>query len=144
MLSSSCKYAIRASLYIALNSDTQKRIGIKKISEELDLPAPFMGKILQSLARKGILVSTKGPNGGFNLARPAERIRLMEIIEVIDGPEAFNRCVMGLRTCGEQNKQCVFHEKYSGLRNDMREMFRRETLERLIKDIRNGDQQLVL
>jgi Rrf2 family transcriptional regulator, iron-sulfur cluster assembly transcription factor len=144
MLSSSCKYAIRAGIYIALNSEEHKRIGIKKISEELGLPAPFMSKILQLLARKGILVSTKGPNGGFNLGRPADRIRLMEIIEVIDGPEAFNRCVIGVRSCGDQNKYCAFHEKYSGLRNEMREMFRRETLESLVQDIRDGKQTVIL
>ena len=68
MLSNTSKYAIRAVIYLALFSTKEKKVGIKQVSSELDIPSPFLGKILQLLARHHILGSTKGPNGGFYLA----------------------------------------------------------------------------
>lgn len=65
MLSNTCKYAIRSVIYLALNAQDGKKIGIKKISEDLEIPTPFLGKILQSLARQKLLSSTKGPHGGL-------------------------------------------------------------------------------
>ena len=64
MLSNTCKYALRALIYLAKFSKEEKMIGIKKISEDLNLSSPFLGKILQNLVKQKLLVSTKGPNGG--------------------------------------------------------------------------------
>nr|HPR60051.1 Rrf2 family transcriptional regulator [Prolixibacteraceae bacterium] len=72
MLSNTCKYAIRALIYLANYSKENKKIGIKKISEDLGIPSPFLGKILQSMAREKMLASTKGPNGGFSLGKAPE------------------------------------------------------------------------
>ena len=72
MLSNTCKYAIRAVIYLAVNDEDGKKIGIKQISKDLDIPTPFLGKILQSLAKQKLLKSTKGPHGGFSIGRPAE------------------------------------------------------------------------
>ena len=59
MLSNTCKYGIRAVIYIALSNTDKRRIGIKEISKELDIPTPFLGKILQTLVKDKLLVSTK-------------------------------------------------------------------------------------
>ena len=67
MLSNSSKYAIRAVLYLANNSSVEKKLGSKKIAEEIDIPAPFLAKIFQVLSKANIISSTKGPNGGFYL-----------------------------------------------------------------------------
>jgi len=69
MLSNTCKYGIRAVIYLALHNAEEKKIGIKEISSELNIPTPFLGKILQMLAKNKMLISTKGPNGGFGLDR---------------------------------------------------------------------------
>ena len=68
MLSNTCKYAIRAVVYLSVYGSDQKMIGIKEISAALDIPSPFLSKILQTLARKKILHSIKGPHGGFSKA----------------------------------------------------------------------------
>ena len=62
----------RAMIYLALNADTEGKIGIKKISGDLKIPSPFLAKILQVLAKHKLLSSTKGPNGGFRLAKGSE------------------------------------------------------------------------
>jgi Rrf2 family protein len=58
----------------------------KKISEAYDFPLEYLLQVMQQLVRAGILTSKKGPGGGFNLARPAKEITMLEIIEANDGP----------------------------------------------------------
>jgi len=65
MLSNTCKYAVRALIYLGKYSVDGTKIGIKKISSDLIIPTPFLGKILQNLVKQKVLVSTKGPNGGL-------------------------------------------------------------------------------
>ena len=91
MLSNTSKYAIRAMIYLSLHAPAVKRIGIRQISGDLDLPAPFLAKILQVLAKNKLLNSNKGPNGGFSLAKDAGKITLFEIIRVIDGNDIFDQ-----------------------------------------------------
>ena len=69
MLSNSCRYGIRAVIYLASKSSSNKKPGISKISTTLNLPQPFLAKILQQLVKKKILCSTKGPHGGFALLK---------------------------------------------------------------------------
>jgi Rrf2 family iron-sulfur cluster assembly transcriptional regulator len=65
MLSNSCRYGIRAVIYLANQPLSSGKTGIKKISKDLNLPTPFLAKILQQLAKKKILSSSKGPHGGY-------------------------------------------------------------------------------
>jgi Rrf2 family protein len=138
MLSNTCKYAIRAVLYLAVNTNEGRKTGIKQISEELDIPTPFLGKILQSLAKHRLLVSTKGPSGGFGLGIPAEKIHLMDIVEIIDGMDSFNKCVIGVKYCFEQENPCALHSRYADLRNEIKELFEKETLAELALEVREG------
>ena len=110
MLSHTSKYAIRALVYLELFSHPQKKAGIKEISGELDIPSPYLGKILQVLVKKNFLNSTKGPNGGFYLKRTAIDIPLMEVIDAIDGADSFEICV--IRNCAcDHNNPCSMHNK---------------------------------
>ena len=67
MFSKSCKYGIRAVLYLAVHSTNEKRLGVTEIASELDVPKHFLAKILQQLAKENLISSTKGPTGGFFL-----------------------------------------------------------------------------
>lgn len=134
MLSNTSKYALRAVIYLAIHTKKGQRIGIKKISSDLDVPTPFLGKILQSLAKHKLLISTKGPNGGFALGRPAEEILLMDVIEIIDGQDNFHRCAIGVKYCAEQEYPCALHSRYAKLRDEMKELFQSETIEEVAKD----------
>jgi len=84
MLSNTCKYALRALIYLAKYSQDDNRIGIKKISEDLSISSPFLGKILQNLVKQKLLISNKGPNGGFSLAKQPENISLWDIVTTVD------------------------------------------------------------
>jgi Rrf2 family protein len=144
MLSNTSKYAIRAVIYLALNCENKTKIGIKQISKELDIPTPFLGKILQSLAKHKILSSTKGPHGGFGFNKPPEQISLMDIVEVIDGLDSFNMCVLGLPSCTENEAHCPIHKNYSGIREQLKHLFQTEHIGELAERIKESQNTIVL
>ena len=146
MLSNTCKYGLRAIVYIAGKSTNGKKIGIRQISSDLDLPMPFLAKILQSLAKKKILLSSKGPNGGFSLARNSNDIYLLEVVKAIDGEDVFSRCVMHNDNCKsiDQNKvACAMHNDYIKPRKNIEKIFESKTVYNLVNTARNSDDILI-
>lgn len=138
MLSNTCKYALRALIYLGKFSVEDKRIGIKKISEDLGLSSPFLGKILQNLVKQKLLVSTKGPNGGFALAKKAKDINLYDIVIKVDGEEFFTNCLISLEPCYTHDPSkplCPVHAQYNKLRGEIRKFYQETTLEIISKDI---------
>ncbi len=98
MLSSASKYAIQIIIYLAKNKK-QGKVGGKRIAEDLNLAAPFVGKVLQPLAHSGIVKSTKGPHGGFVLAAKPEETTLLQVIQIFDGDDAFQECLLSSCNC---------------------------------------------
>ncbi|QIA06526.1 RrF2 family transcriptional regulator [Draconibacterium halophilum] len=138
MLSNTCKYALRALIYLGKFSKEDKRIGIKKISEDLGLSSPFLGKILQNLVKQKLLVSTKGPNGGFSLSRDASEISLWDIVIKVDGEEFFTNCLISLEPCKTHDPSkplCPVHAQYEKLRQDISHFYKNTSLETVGKDI---------
>ncbi len=146
MLSNTCKYAIRATIYLAIKEDGINKIGIKQISKDLDLPTPFLGKIMQTLAKHKLLSSTKGPHGGFSLSKPANEITLMDIIEIIDGHDIFQKCLIGLKTCQitANKNDCKFHDKSHLVRSEIYNLFKNQSIDELAKGIRTINDVLSL
>jgi len=131
MISNTCKYAIRAVIYLAINSKDNEKIGIKKISKELDLPGPFLGKIMQILAKSKLLNSIKGPHGGFSLAKDPHKISLYDIVEIIDGTDVFNECLIGVKICEnnpEHEEMCPFFKKAHKVRYQLVKIFREQNI----------------
>ncbi len=127
MLSNACKYAIRSMLYLVLHADETKKIGVKKIAEDLDTPQPFLAKLLQQLTRSRLVSSTKGPNGGFFLNKKNKEKSVWDIIRSIDGTEKFNQCFLGLSKCGDENP-CPVHFTVSPFKEKILEDFRDKTI----------------
>jgi Rrf2 family protein len=78
-------YALLAITYIAQNKD-KKTILSQDISRDYDIPLEYLLKILQQLVKASLLHSKRGPSGGFSLARPPEKITVLQIIEAVEGP----------------------------------------------------------
>ncbi|HKL88947.1 MAG TPA: Rrf2 family transcriptional regulator [Salinibacter sp.] len=129
MLSKSCEYGLRASLYLA-SLEQEGYVSIGTISEELDISFPFLTKIFQKLNDAGLLDSRRGPNGGVALTLPAEEITLYEIVVAIDGDDLFEECVLGLPGCGEA-EPCPLHEQWADERDRVENMFQNTTLAEL-------------
>jgi len=143
MLSNTSKYAIRAVIYLALYAEKDKKIGIKQISKDLHIPTPFLGKILQTLAKQKLLSSTKGPHGGFGLGKPAEKIALIEIVDIIDGQDLFKKCMIRLEDCNEK-EPCSAHRKYAEIRESLHTLFQNENISDFVKTIKDGDSKVNL
>jgi Rrf2 family transcriptional regulator, iron-sulfur cluster assembly transcription factor len=142
MLSNSCRYGIRAVIYLASRYPEENIIGIKQISGDLNLPTPFLAKILQQLAKHRILSSIKGPNGGFSLLKKPESITLLEIIKIIDGEDLFKNCLIHDGTCMDvrkSRKSCPVHSEYSAIRANLISLFRNKTIAGLVKTAKDSE-----
>jgi len=131
-LSRSCEIAIQAVLYIAKHNNLNF-VPIKQIAKDTGLSFHFLGKILQSLTKKGILKSYKGPRGGVSLAKPQETITLLKIVEAIDGLDFYERCLIGLPKCGE-DKPCAVHNQWGAIREEIFQMLSKTNILDLIEE----------
>ena len=93
-------YSIRALTYIARNKD--RIVSITELVKELDIPRPFLRKILQLLSTSGVLISYKGKNGGFELVIKPENLRLLDLIEIFQGKFVLNECLFKKKICPDQ------------------------------------------
>jgi len=142
MLSSTSKYGLRAIVYIAGNQKKQEKIGIKKISSDLELPMPFLAKILQLMVKQKILDSSKGPHGGFSLARDAREIYISEVVKAIDGEDVFHRCVMHNENCvsfKNTRSRCILHDDYVKARYKIEKLFDEKTVHSLVNTAKKTD-----
>ncbi len=93
----------------------------KDVAEAYQIPAQLLAKILQTLARAGILVSHAGTNGGYALARPAEEINAFEAIRAIDGPLFITSCITIHGTC-DLVGHCTIKEPLRKVNDSIREL----------------------
>lgn len=85
MISAKCKYGLKAMTYIARHS-AEGPLLIAEVAEEENIPKKFLDVILLELKTSGMLASKKGKGGGYQLARPASRITVGEVVRALDGP----------------------------------------------------------
>lgn len=76
-------------------NEPDKRVTAPQLSDESNVPAPTVAKVLKALAKEGVLASQRGVNGGYRLARPAGDISMLEVIRALEGPISLTACVDG-------------------------------------------------
>jgi Rrf2 family protein len=126
-----------------LHARPDRKVGLKEIADNQDIPAHFLSKILQILVKYKLLVSVKGPNGGFGLYRKPEDITLLEVVSAIDGLDIFDRCGIGLKQCDDAHP-CPIHNKFKFLRESIRNTLMKETLADLIFTVEEGKSYVTL
>ena len=127
MFSNSCKYAIRAVLYLAVHSDEANKLKVDDIAEDLDIPKHFLAKVLQQLTKYQIISSFKGRSGGFYLTEKNRQTSLLKVIEAIDGPVKMNDCILGLENCSDQFP-CPYHFAVSDFRKNFYQQLTDESI----------------
>jgi Rrf2 family iron-sulfur cluster assembly transcriptional regulator len=146
MLSTTCKYAVRAIIFIGLKGSEDNRANARIIASELGIPMQFLSKILQVFVRRGLLNSFKGPTGGFFLAKDPRDITLLDIVEIIDGPSVFESCLIGNGLCQSsigKAERCPVHDRYSKVRKEVVDYFSGETIGGIIER-RGHDENILL
>ena len=99
----------------------------KDLSEQLKLPAPYLAKILQRLARAEILESVRGPKGGFRLSRPSHHITVGEVLIAMEGQGSLDACIMGFPACDCDNP-CPMHEAWTAVKAQVESSMTSNTL----------------
>jgi len=129
IFSKKCEYGLQAALYLSAHTD-RGTIASDEIAKELHIPKEFVSKILQSLTKFGLIASKKGKSGGFFLAKDPSEIKLINIVEAIDGLDIFDKCVLGFPQC-DPDHPCPVHHRLGNLRTEAYEMLSEETLDQL-------------
>jgi Rrf2 family transcriptional regulator, iron-sulfur cluster assembly transcription factor len=131
IFSKSAEYAIRATIHLG-NLPDGHCVMVKDVALAEEIPAPFLAKILQELARKGLLRSLKGPAGGFSLKKKAADIRLLDVVAAVDGLSHFSQCVAGFDQCSAKTA-CPLHDSWMTLQSRIMEYLERNTVGSLAK-----------
>lgn len=134
IFSNATEYAIRGLSELACRS-TGSTILLDDLVSGTDLPRDFLAKLFQKLVKAGILRSAKGRGGGFAVARPAHDITLMQIVEVMEGPQCFDRCVVGLEKCTDL-APCPQHDLYKPIRQRLKDYLNTTTLADLASSLK--------
>ena len=128
MFSKACEYGIRASIYLAQLAEKGRRGRLRDIAKAIDSPVAFTAKILQSLAKDGIIMSVQGPHGGYEIPIEAlHDIRLSDIVKSIDGDRIYQGCGLGLKKCNAK-KPCPLHYHFKSIRDELRDMLQSTSL----------------
>lgn len=142
MLSNACQNAIRSVLYLAMFSNENKKFGAKNIAENLEMPQPFLAKLLQTLNKSDIVSSVKGPHGGFYVEKNSEKT-VWDIIICIDGSKKFDNCFLGLAKCGDENP-CPVHFKVKPFKAKIMLDFKEKTILQFASEIKNSNKIISL
>lgn len=125
MLHQATGYAATALGYVA--GATGKSVLVKEIAEASEIPSPYLSKIVNALARKGILVTQRGIGGGVSLAKAATEITLYDLAVALDDTSILPRCMLGTAKCSD-DRACPAHSFWKGVREQYIEFLRSMTV----------------
>ena len=131
MFSNSTKYAIRAIVHMLQHHDKGKNT-VVEMATELSIPQPYLSKVLQQLSKSGIISSAKGRGGGFYLSKDNINRPLIDVVICIEGHNVFNKCVLGLPECSDENP-CVLHPQFKAFKNSIEQLICKQAVEDLLK-----------
>jgi len=122
-------YGLRAMIYLS-GLQAGKIASLQDLSTTLHVPREFLAKILKVLAAQGLLRSSRGAHGGYQLARPASQISFLEVIEAVEGPVQLNVCLDHKDRC-DVSAGCTMYHVWKAGQDRMLELYRRTSLAEL-------------
>ena len=143
MISNSSKYALRGILYLAVNSSVEQKIMAKDLSSNTGVPQAYLSKLMQELTRHNLISSVRGPRGGFYLTEENRSVRLMEIINVIDGDNRLTSCMLSLHKCNEEHP-CPLHHLVGDTKSSFITNLKETSVQDLVEDVNAGNSFLPL
>ncbi len=139
------EYGIRAMLDIALNSG-EGPVTLKSISERQEISEPYLEQLVSCLRKAGLVVSTRGAQGGYELGREPDRITIGDLLRVLEGPIAPVECVNEAgndRACSNAH-HCATRVLWQKLRDSMIEVLDSTTLADLVETSKNLDKEGIM
>ena len=126
-LSKSSQYAIRILAYMADNRDT-KILNATDLSENLQIPYKFLTKIMTEVVKSGLVVSSRGRDGGYSFEKLPSEIIVSDILDIFHDSIKDEQCVLGIGFCDNVCK-CALHDQWMEPKLLLQKMFRESTLE---------------
>ena len=133
------EYAVQALIHLAL-TPTVFRLN-RDVAEQLDVPGPYLAKVLKRFAQFGYLDSAKGRGGGYRIRKRALDAPVSEVMAVADGHDPFDGCILGLARCSDHTA-CPIHDKWMPLRAKVAVLFGNETVADMAAKARKGRSRL--
>jgi len=122
-------YGLRAMIHLA-GLPAGKVSSLQDLSSTLHLPREFLAKILKVLAGRGLVRSSRGAHGGYQLARPAREISFLDVIESVEGPVQLNVCLDHKDRC-DVSASCTMYHVWKAGQDRMLDVYRKTTLAEL-------------
>jgi Rrf2 family protein len=137
-------YGLRAVIHLA-GLPAGRVASLQDLSSTLHLPREFLAKILKILAGRGIVRSSRGAHGGYQLARPARDISFLDVIESVEGPVQLNVCLDHKERC-DVSASCTMYHVWKAGQDRMLEVYKNTTLAELSMppDLEPQPQRVVL
>jgi len=129
-------YAVRA--LCCITEKKEEILSVSKLVKYLDMPRPFLRKILQILNKEGLLGSYKGKGGGFALALPPEKISLLGVMEIFQGPIRLNECKFKKSDC-PYTSNCLLKKEIDEIEKEVMVKLKAITIASIIKKEVNVD-----
>lgn len=137
MISRTAKYALRAVVHLAAEA-RDGPVPVDVVAERLDVPRNYLSKTLHRLAKIGVLDSSRGPHGGFQLARSPGELTLQEVVSPFDEEETRRQCLLGRERCSD-DEPCAAHHRWKQLSQQVATFFQETTVADLL-----GQEEMVL
>ncbi len=131
------EYALRALRYLATLPEGRV-VPASQLAKTCGLPREFLSKVLRRLVRAGLVRSSRGRSRGYGLSRSPSEISVREVLEAVEGPDYFRRCVFWDARCSD-DRPCLLHRVWAGVRPQLLEALDRLTLDALPQPSRAQD-----
>ena len=115
MLSATSKYALRALVELARRPQGEA-LGGRELAESAGIPPQYLSKIMLVLRNAGYVAATRGAGGGYRLAKPANSIALIDVMELFEGAAARPQCFLGVNNECDPDSPCSAHNSWGSLR----------------------------
>ncbi len=119
---------------VSIARTTHRPVNLKGIALSTGISEAHLAKVLQRLVKAGLLTSTRGPRGGFDLARSEEKIDLLTVYEAVEGPLGTENCLLHSAGCPFGFKRCIFDGLLAETNRRFREYMKRTTLSDIIRE----------
>jgi Rrf2 family protein len=133
IFSASATHALRAVAWLAAHGGEEAVLG-RDLARKVNVPAHYLSKVLATLARGGVLTASRGAKGGYRLARPASRIKLMEVVLPFEGKRARPGCVLRPDRPCRDSGACSAHASWGDVKRSYLEFLEGTT----VADIQGG------
>jgi Rrf2 family protein len=136
LISRTSQYAIQSLIYVATQGQNEPILS-REVAERLQVPAAYLAKIMQMLCKGGLVNSYRGRLGGFCLRESPEKINLMQILLITEGPEFTKDCLLGLKVCSDETA-CPMHNQWKPIKLEIIELLNQQTLAMLSEAVLTG------